>query len=62
MPYLMNGTVENSSPNTTLNRGETLPVSGFRTRDTDPAWNGDQPIYIPAYERGHHLGNASILH
>ena len=35
VPYLMNGTVESSSSNTTLNWGETLPVSGFITRDDD---------------------------
>ena len=54
--YLKNGTVENSSSNTTWNWGETWQVSGFRTRGTDPAWNGELLIYIPAREWVSHWG------
>ena len=56
VPSLINGTVKNSSSNTTLNWGETLPVAGFRTIATDPAWNGELPIYIPAHDLGYYLG------
>ena len=41
---LINGNVENSSWNTTWNLSETWTVSGFRTRATDTAWNGEIPI------------------
>ena len=61
VPSLMNGTVENSSSNTTWNWSDTWPVAGFRTRATDPAWNGECPIYIPACEWGYHLGSPAIL-
>ena len=40
---LINGTVENSSSNTTWNLGETWPVAIFITRATYTAWNGDFP-------------------
>ena len=43
VPYLMNGTVENSSSNTTWNWGETWPVVGFRTRVTYTALNDKGP-------------------
>ena len=52
VPSLINGAVENLSSNTTWNWGETWPVSGFRTRDTYPAWNGEWPRYIPDREQG----------
>ena len=41
VPSLINGTVENSSSNTICNWGEKWPVSGLRTRSTDPPQNGD---------------------
>ena len=58
---LMNGTVKNLSSNTTWNLGETWPVSGFRTRDTDPAWNGEWPRYIHSSERFSHLVSLTML-
>ena len=61
MPYLINGTVENSSSNTAWNWGDTWTVDGFRSRATDPAWNGECPRYTPSRERGYHLGSPSIL-
>ena len=36
---LINGNVENSSSNTKLNLGETLPVDGLTSRSTESAWN-----------------------
>ena len=61
VPYLMNGTVENSPSSTTWNWGETWPVSGFITRATDTAWNGEWPIYIPVYEGCSHMSSPDIL-
>ena len=58
---LMNGTVENSSSNTTHNWGETWLVSGFRTRATDTPWNGEWQRYILEYERGSHLDSPAML-
>ena len=60
VPSLMNGTVDNSSSNTTWNWGETWPVSGFITRDTYPAWNVEWPRYIPAHEQGYHFFSPDI--
>ena len=62
LPLLMNGTVENSSSNTTHNWGETWPVSGFKTRGTDPVWNGERKIYIPKHEWSYQLGSPAIFH
>ena len=39
--YTKNGIVGKSLSNTTCNWGDALPVSGFITRSTDTAWNGN---------------------
>ena len=54
VPYLMNGTTENPSSNTTWNWCETWPVSELRTRSTDNELNVLLKIYIPAHHQGYH--------
>ena len=54
-------TVENLSSNTKWYWVDTQPVSEFRTRATDHAWNCEGPRYIPASERGSHLGSTTML-
>ena len=61
VPSLMNGTVKNSSSNITQNWCETWKVAGFRTRSTDPAWNGEWPILIPINEQSYHLGSPATF-
>ena len=58
---LMYVTVENSLSNTTLNWGDTWPVSGFKTRATGTELNGEWPRYIPSREWGSHLFSLAIF-
>ena len=58
---LMNGTVENSSSNTTWNWGDTWPVDRFITIATYPAWNSECTRYISSHDRGSHLGSPDKL-
>ena len=51
VPSLINRAEENSSSNTKWNWGKTWPVSGFRTRANDPAWNGSDQERSPHMSR-----------
>ena len=61
VPSLINGTVENSSSNTTLNWGEIWTVAGFRIRDYDPVRNDKLTRWIPTHKRGSHLCSPAML-
>ena len=43
------------------NCGQTWPVSGFRTRETDNALNIEWPRYIPKRDQGSHWSSSDIL-
>ena len=57
----MNGFLENSPSNITLNWGDKWPVVGLITRDNYPAWNGEWPRYIPALKRCFYLSSSDML-
>ena len=57
LTFIMFSKVENVLSNTTWYWGKKCPVLVFHNRYTDPAWNGDFPMYTPVLSLGPHLGS-----